>query len=372
MISMGNTSSITKPVDRKSIVLLIDSLTQGGAQRQIVGLAILLKEKGFGVNLLTYHDDPFYADILDKKDVSHYVIPKAKRPLARIIRVRRTLKRLRPDVIISFLNVPNILACLARLTGVHAELIVSERNTTQRISYTERIKFSLYRYADHIVPNSYSQAKFISRCYPKLIPKITVITNFTDTAAFAPDSQKQTIQNKLRVIGVGRTEKQKNIARLIDAVCMARANSCQIEVDWYGRMTGDMEYYLQKLKDSGLNDYFRFHSPTCEIAKHYQEADLFCLPSLFEGYPNVLCEAMASGLPVICSNVCDNPDIIEEGKNGFLFDPTDTQQMAETLTRFYHMPLLQRKAFGEKSRQLAEQKFGEKQFIDRYISLIEC
>lgn len=356
----------------KSVALLIDSLTQGGAQRQIIGLANLLKEHGYMVQLLTYHDIPFYAYLLDKYDIPHQTIPKAGHILARIIRVRQTLKRLHPDVVISFLDTPNILACLVRLTGIHTQVIVSERITTQQLSFIKRIAFFLYRYANHIVPNSHSQAQFIAQHYPKLIQKVTVICNFTDINAFVPLPHKVIEQGKLQIIGVGRTAKMKNIPRLIEAVAIARDKGCNIKVDWYGRMAGDIDCCLQKVKDLGLEELFRFHEPTNDIVSRYHEADLFCLPSIYEGYPNVLCEAMACGLPVICSNVCDNPDIMADGLNGFLFNPTDTQQMAEVLMRFCHLSPSQRKMMGQKSRLLAERKFGEDRFIKQYISLIEC
>lgn len=354
------------------ILLFTDSLTQGGAQRQMVSLACLLRKHGYDVQLLTYHDIPFYAHYLEECGVPYSVIPGAKHPLLRIFRVRNTLKRLRPDVVVSYLDVPNIVSCLARLTGVRTRLIVSERNTTQRLSRMERIKFFLYRYADHVVPNSVSQTRFIAQHYPKLMPKVMTIRNFVDLSVFMPSSQKPISSSILRVIGVGRTESQKNIGRLIEAVAIVRDKGCNIEVDWYGRRTGDICCYLQRLKELELESVFCFHEPTNDIVSRYHEADLFCLPSIYEGYPNVLCEAMACGLPVICSYVCDNPDIMADGQNGFLFNPADTQQMAEVLMRFCHLSPSQRKMMGQKSRLLAERKFGEDRFIKQYISLIEC
>ena len=70
-----------------------------------------------------------------------------------------------------------------------------------------------------------------------------------------------------------------------------------------------------------------------DVALLYQKVDLFCLPSIIEGFPNVICEAMASGLPVICSNVCDNPFIVKSQENGFLFKPEDPTDIADNLIK---------------------------------------
>lgn len=353
------------------VVLLIDSLTQGGAQRQIVGLAKLLKEHGQDVLLLTYHDIAFYAPYLDEYHVPHRVIENAKGPLKRIWRVCLELKQEDSDVVISYLDVPNMLACLAKMMGVKAKLIVSERNTTQLQTRQVRLKFILYRWADHVVPNSLSQADFIAHYYPSLIPKVTTISNFVDLDVFKPAAEKKTISKQLRIIGAGRIEPQKNILRFIQAVAQARQQGCDIRVDWYGRKSCDFERYEQAIREYQLGDYFFFHEPTNDIVSKYQQSDLFCLPSLYEGYPNVLCEAMACGLPVVCSDVCDNAKIMEDEGNGFLFNPTEVEHIAEAIVNFYNLPMSEKIEFGINSRKIAERKFSEDTFINQYLSIIE-
>lgn len=354
----------------RKILLLIDSLTQGGAQRQIVGLAKLLKDHGYPVVLLTYHEIPFYAAYLDKHGVEHNVIKDATSLLKRIWKVRQALKKECPDVIISYLDVPNELACLAKTMGMKAKLIVSERNTTQRLSLHERVRFFLYRWADHVVPNSMSQADFIANHYPGLLPKVTTISNFVDLEVFKPGEKKRQ-DMPMRIIGAGRIEPQKNILRFIKAVACVRQKGCDIQVDWYGRKSFGFEHCEQVIKEHRLKDFFIFHDPTNDIVSKYQQSDLFCLPSLYEGYPNVLCEAMACGLPVVCSDVCDNAKIMENGINGFLFNPRKEEDIANALFKYWSLTEQKRKEMAIKSRELALQKFGIDVFIQKYISLIE-
>ena len=351
------------------ILLLIDSLTQGGAQRQIVGLAKLLKEHGYPVVLLTYHDIPFYASYLDKHNVEHRVINGSTNPFRRIWKVRQALFKECPDVVISFLDVPNMLACLTKMMGMKSKLIVSERNTTQLLSHHERMKFFLYRWADHVVPNSMTQADFIEVHYPDLLPKVTTISNFVDLEVFKP-VKKSGKDKPMRVIGVGRIEAQKNVLRLIKAVALARENNCDVRIDWYGRKSYGLQRYEQAIKEHQLEDYFYFHDPTNDIVRKYQQSELFCLPSLYEGYPNVLCEAMACGLPVICSDVCDNAKIMEDGRNGFLFDPKDVDSIADTIRKYYDISESEKFQMGIRSREIAIDKFSEEVFIKKYFSLI--
>ena len=354
----------------KTVVLLIDSLTQGGAQRQIVGLACLLNKRGYDVQVLTYQDISFYASYLEEHGIPYQVIDNAVSPINRIINVRKTLRQLNPDTVISYLDTPNILACVAKMCGLRFHLIVSERNTTQRLSIKGRIKFWLYRYADAIVPNSESQAGYICRHYPYLVDKIKTITNFVDLNVFNPSNNFKR-GNTLRIIGVGRMEPQKNIPQFIDAIKEAKRRGLAVVVDWYGRCTSYSEQYQSLICQYGLQDVFILHDATFNIAEKYHEADLFCMPSIYEGCPNALCEAMACGLPVICSDICDNSSIIENGINGFLFDYKDIESIVCTLARFSQLSIEEKQNMGKESRRIAEQKFGTEQFVEKYIKLIE-
>lgn len=352
------------------IVLLIDSLTQGGAQRQIVGLAKLLKEHGYSVVVLTYHDIPFYESYLEVLNIEHRSINNAKSPLKRIWHVCQELKREQADVIISYLDVPNMLACIAKMTGAKAKLIVSERNTTQQLNQQVKLKFFLYHWANHIVPNSLSQATWIETNFKALMPKVTTISNFVDLEEFKP-CERKVAHEQIRIIGVGRVEPQKNIMRLIIAVSSARLKGCNIRMDWYGRKSYDFEKYAKAIKAHNLEACFCFHEPTDDIANKYQRSDVFCLPSLYEGYPNVLCEAMACGLPVLCSNVCDNSTIMENENNGFLFDPRCEEDITNAITKFCSLSEEEREDMAHYSRRIAMTKFAEKKFINKYMQIID-
>lgn len=357
-------------MNKKRVFCIIDSLASGGAQRQLVGLATLLKREDYDVKVVTYHDLPFYLPHLQQQEVSYQHIPCGRGLLGRLRKMGRAIKQFNPDVVISYLDTPNILTCLLHITNRHRwKLIVSERNTTQNLSLKERLKFELYRFADYIVPNSFSQRDFISRHYPKYDKKCCVITNFVDTDTFNQAERKE-IHDVLRIIGVGRILSQKNIPILIKALNIVRKQGKQARVDWYGSRFSTYEECMNLIRQFNLEDSFEFHESCNDIIPKYQKSDLFVLPSLYEGFPNVLCEAMSCGLPVIATDVCDNGRIVRHEENGYLIPSGDVEQLAKRILQFMELSQEHRIAMSEKSREIAIEMFSQTVFVKEYIKLI--
>ena len=355
----------------KRILCLIDSLSSGGAQRQMSVLAPLLKDKGFSVKVITYYDIPFYLPHLQDYGIDYEYISCGRGLVKRLWRIGRSIKRFRPDVLISYLDTPNLLACFLHIMNRRQwKLIVSERNTTQKITIRERVKFHIYRFADCIVSNSYSQRDFIEKNFPQNAEKCYVITNCVDTESFIPKTI-DTSHEQLRIIGVGRIIKQKNIPMLINAVRIIHEQGKTVYVDWYGTSLGAYAECKQLIKRFRLEDFFEFHDSCNDIIEKYQKSDLFVLPSAFEGFPNVLCEAMACGLPVIATNVCDNGRIVRHNENGYLIPPDDSRQLAERIIQFMSLPLEKREEMGAKSRDIAVHQFSRDSFVSKYIELFD-
>ncbi len=144
-------------------------------------------------------------------------------------------------------------------------------------------------------------------------------------------------------------------------------------MDWYGEPypEGYFNQCKSLLKDYRLGNVLRFHPSTNDIVSVYHQADAFVLPSIYEGFPNVLCEAMSCGLPVIASSVCDNPSILGEAKCGFLVDPLDVNDMADKILNVSRMTKNELKDMGMLSRKQITTNMSEENFINAYIQLIE-
>ena len=359
----------------KKILCIIDSMGSGGAQRQLAGLASSLVQFNYDVDLAYYTDPMFYGKILSENKVRIIKLHSNNR-LSKIWNVAKLIRNNKYHTVISYIDGPSVICCILRFCGMKFKLIVSERNVTQFITKSERIKFYAYRYADAIVPNSYSQNEFIKDHFPFLSSRTKTITNFVDTNYFCP-SQMVNNEEKFKILVVARINKQKNIPVFLHAVKILKERNLPVSIEWFGDYDslnqGELLYNeIIRLKEKlMIGDYISFHKATTEIKKEYQSCDLFCLPSLFEGYPNVVCEAMSCGKPIVCSRVCDNPRIVNEGVNGLLFNPKDATDMANVIERLIKKPKSELVEWGKASRKIALDLFSMEVFGKKYIELIE-
>ena len=352
------------------IVLLIDSIGPGGAQRQMVGLAGMLRERGCQVKLIYYHPSSFYKTYLDEHHVPYECVASTRSKLKRLILIGYAFRRYSPDVVITFLDKPNMMACILKAMGMRFRLIVGERNTTQSLSKSEKLKFFFMRKADAIVPNSYSQERFIKSHFPHQARKVHTIINFVDLCTYRPVPNKK----RSRVIVVAASVWQpKNTLGLIEAAKIIKEHSHTFTIWWYGiyAKTPYVEKCQEKIAEYGLGSFFQLLPKTASIAQVLQDADYFCLPSFYEGTPNALCEALACGLPVVCSRVCDNGIYVEEGANGFLFDPRNHPEMANKIEKILSLSDKDYQSYSSACRKMAETYFSETRFIEEYLSLLE-
>lgn len=353
----------------KRILLFTESIGSGGAERQLTGLAVELKNKGYSVKLVTYFRNQFYEKYLIENGVDYLLIENATNILKRIYYVNKVIKSFYPDTVISYLPAPNKLMCL--LKPLHNyKLIVSERNTTMSWGRNEYILYNLYRLSDYIIPNSYNEGENIMSHKSFLAKKVVTITNFVNTDCFIP---KLHTPNKPQVIiCVGRITEQKNVLRFLDAIKILKNRGLLFRVKWFGSHSyvDYCENVSKKVKEMNISDVISFYQPSENILHEYQMADIFCLPSIHEGYPNVLCEAMSCGLPVVCSNTCENPKIVTEGIHGFLFDPYSIEHMAATIERMLAISIEEKKIMGRAGRDKIVNDNSVDAFVDKYIRII--
>lgn len=356
----------------KRILCLIENIGPSGAERQLTNLAVLLKREGHEVEVAYYIRKEFYLPFLQENGVGHCLLKNASNPIKRFFALKNHIRDYQPDTIISYSASPCLIACLLKLLGAKFNLIVSERNTTQKIDRREKLKFFLYNWANRIVPNSQSQGDFVAKHYPNLSKKVKVITNYVNTNLFVPSKEESFAHDELRIICVGRLAPQKNIPVFMESLAMLKERKCHFRIDWYGQDFKNEYSQLcyNMIKKTGIEDVFFFHPQSPEIIQRYQESDIFCLPSLYEGFPNVLCEAMCCGLPVVCSRVSDVPQIMEDGVNGFIFDPLNVADMAEKLEKMITLTMEERNQMGARSREMAVSKFSSDTFIRKYLELI--
>lgn len=347
----------------------------GGAERQMIGLALFLKQRGYHVDLVTYYEHDFYHELVAHYGIGTLTLHTRNNRLSKLRAIAKHIRRSGGyDWVIAYKDGPCLIGCLLKILGGKFRLMVSERNTNISLSASDKIKFFLYKTADYVVPNSYSQEDFIKRHFPDLGEKVVTITNFTDTDYFVP--LRHRANENLLVLTAARIAKQKNVIAYLNAIKQLKDDGiCNVRFEWYGDIQSGEEDYGEKvlefLNDLDIMDMISFYPATTDIVSHYQNADIFCLPSIYEGFPNVICEAMSCGKPIACSRICDNPYIVQENRNAVLFNPYDVSSIYSGLRKIIELPNVDLMEWGYKSREIAKSLFSKDAFVDKYIRLIE-
>ncbi len=352
----------------KKIICLIDALDAGGAERQMVGLAVMLSRSGYEVTVCYHEPQHFFVDELEANNITVSFIERHT-VFEKLLAIYKLIKTEHPLWVIAYLQSSCIYASLLKGIGMNFNLIVSERNSNLRRSLRDDMRFNLFRIADYVVPNSYSQTDFIERNYPFLSTKLHTIVNFVDTERFRPIEKVRTDT----IIVAATIWPSKNALGLIKAAKILKDRNISFHIKWFGRVNGQENYTSEcetLIKELGLCGSVELLDKTKEIVSEYHKASYFCLPSFYEGTPNSICEAMASGLPIICSNVCDNGRYVEDGVNGFLFNPNDVEDIANALQKALTLSHQQWIQFAIRGREKVVNNLTPQKFIERYLNLI--
>lgn len=196
------------------------------------------------------------------------------------------------------------------------------------------------------------------------MPGIRVIPN---AANFIAD--KYSDCSAKRVIAVGRLDYQKSFDRLIQVWEKVHLQMPQWRLDIFGQ--GEWQEMLQRMIDErGLQEVVKLNAPTKNIGKEYSESSMLVMSSHYEGFPMVMIEAMACGLPAVCFDFkCGPRDIISEGENGLIVPDGDIDGMAEAMVRLMKDDDL-RKRMGENAKKVVE-KYSEDRVMGLWVNLYE-
>lgn len=361
------------------ITFLGSGLGSGGAEHQQAQLMNMLVDKGYCVTFASFSDIPDHYNVSPK--VKRVWLGIGKSTKRKVLEIEKYMLTVKTDVIIAFSQRMSVLTLFPMLVRPNVKVISSERNFT--IGSPDKFEkiltiTGIYRRANFIVPNNYSQARYLAKKMPSIAKKIHVITNYTDVNTYIPTNF---LNNNIPQVGIFcRFEQQKNFHRFIEMLGLLKQRGIhQFHVDWFGNhhfeSEGQKNYFeegLKKIQEYDVTDMISIHEPTREVEKLIPTFDVLCLPSLHEGFSNSISEYISCGRPVLCSDVSDNSVMVHENENGFLFNPLDVEDMARTFTRFLNTTVEQRRKMSKKSREIAEELFDKEKFINEYIKLIEA
>jgi glycosyltransferase involved in cell wall biosynthesis len=344
-------------------------------------IAVAMKRRGHEVRFLVYHLHDHFRPLLDSAEIPCEVILPCSR-WRRELAVRRILRQGWQDVVLAFLEAPSFYAEFARIPRQRWGLVVGERSANPWIkSGVLGWRRQFHRCADSVVCNSHTNRLMLEVGFPFLRRKLSTIYNFVDLGLFRPslgDSAADRLNlNAFRIVVIGRYDRNKNMEGVAKALlCLKRSRgSPVILVDWFGGMPTDPVPFNRAkhfLAENGLSESLCLHHATRDIAAEFSHANAVGLFSFFEGLPNAVCEGMACGKPIVLSNVCDAGNLVREGKNGFLCDPSSPESMANAFVRLASKSFDERRQMGLESRTLAECLFDERIVVERYERILKA
>jgi GalNAc-alpha-(1->4)-GalNAc-alpha-(1->3)-diNAcBac-PP-undecaprenol alpha-1,4-N-acetyl-D-galactosaminyltransferase len=361
------------------LTLIMTNFEAGGAQRVMTIMVNYWAEKGWIIHVFVLNGEgkpPFYPL---HPDVIWQDLDLSKplgNPFSAVIRMRERLRRLRlaiqqtsPDTVISFNDETNVITLLAT-RGLRVPVIVSERNDPHCHAMKNpwrSLRPWTYRQAASVVSQTQYALEYFSgsiRSRGRVIPNPVIRT----TEIGEIHGQHSPKHRGTTILAMGRLDWQKGFDLLIEAFAKvsARHHDCTLEIWGEGQERGNLE---KMIADKGLEEWIKMPGVTKVPYEKMRQADLFVLSSRYEGFPNVLCEAMACGMPVVSFNCHSGPsEIVRDGIDGILVSPEDTSALADALYRLL-TDETERKRLAARAIEIAE-RFGIDNIMDQWTRLI--
>ncbi len=217
-----------------------------------------------------------------------------------------------------------------------------------------------YQEADYIeVPSSFARRSFLEKGFAP--EKIIQGQRGVDLEQFTRVPKED---NVFRVIYAGGMSLQKGTHYLLEAFASLQLKNAELLL--VGSLSDEMKPFFKKYEGS-----YRWvgHVPQPELYKHYSQGSVFVMPSLQEGFAVVQLQAMACGLPLICTTNTGGEDVVEEGKSGFVVPIRDPRTLAEKILYLYDHPET-REQMGE-AASLQARRFTWDHYGDRIIPVYE-
>lgn len=350
------------------ILFVISSLSSGGAERTLSLIANKLAENGYEIHILTLCKSELFYEIanniklinLDLCGISTNFFQTLLRTVKMVKSIRSTIKKISPNVSVGFMDTTNILLLLAG-AGQKSKILITE-------------------HLDNKFTNVSSKQKILQRfLYPFATALISVSKGIDENFSFLPLSSRNIINNPVEkdilaksdknidninlekygkfIIAVGRLERQKRFDTLIASFLPLKDKGISLLIFGDGALKNELQLLINHLS---LNNTVFLMGRVKNPYYFMKRAQFLVMSSEFEGFGNVLIEAMACGCPCISFDCPSGPgEIITNGINGFLVENQDKEELTKAMQKLIENPQL-REDLAKASQKVQKQYALEK------------
>lgn len=375
----GDRVSGSGKTDPARILYLIVTLPVGGAEEHLLSLIRNLDRSRYDPLVCCIGKSGPIGGEIEKTGVCVVELGMLSRGGfdRRIVRmIREVLRREKISLLHSHLYHANFYGRLAAFQE-HIPAVCTIHNTYARPKLHRRfLNRWLARRSSRIIAVSGPVHDDIVR-YDGVAPsKITVIPNGVDMSRFDISLSREQSRERLGVplegflVGaVGRLEEQKGLSYLIEAIriLVEGGKNVSLFVVGSGREEGRLR---EQAANSGIADSVFFLGTRRDVPELYRAMDVFALSSLWEGGPITLLEAMASGVPVVATPVGFVPEVLQDGKNGFIVPIRDPEELAEALWKVHEDPFTA-EAAAQAGRETVRDRYSHQFLAERVMAVYE-
>ncbi|MYF99311.1 glycosyltransferase [Candidatus Poribacteria bacterium] len=351
------------------ILYVIDSMTKDGAESQLLKTITQFTPDQYEVFVvLSRAEGERISELAALPCVQDVTTLSGESGRMKLIEKAFTLggiiKAVQPDIVHSWLWYSNFLCGVSRRFGLLCKIpfIASQRGDYYarygkfRLWLTEKL---IYRATDCLLTNSEQIQRHLLKLYPR--KRVLSIPNLLELPTEVwIQKQRESSEEKL-IVSVGRFAPEKGHRFLIEALSLLNKNY----VHWRCKFLGDgeLESELRVLTAKhNLSDKVMFPGFCEDIFSELLKSDLFVLPSLHEGSPNALIEAMGIGIPCIATDVGGIKDLIDNEKNGISIPSQDSVALETAIHRMLTEPEFASE-LGKNARKTIQQRFNTEESI---------
>ncbi len=364
---------------KKNIKLLfiITDLDYGGAETQLLRLAVRLKSRGWNIKVVSLMPPKAYVQDFELASIPVCSLGiKRKLPDPRpIFKLIKIIHKWQPHIIHGFMVHANFFARITRFFYKAPVLVCSVHS----IKEGGKIRELLYRLTDPLCDMTTQVSKAGLERYISIgatpIHKICYIPNGIDTERFKfkleirlYKRKELNLNNKFVWLAVGRFYPAKDYPNLLTAFSkvIAKHQETLLLIAGDGPLHNDLRNLAKRLK---ITKYVIFLGVRKDIPVLMNAADAYVMSSAWEGMPNVLLEASSTGLPVVATDVGGNGEIVINNKTGYLVPPKDPKALARAMLRLMELSENERKKMGQAGREHILANFSFDKVIDMWESL---